>query len=1111
MLVLIKGEINRNVFRFFLMIVALVSTVTIYADNIVPRITQLSVNDGLSNSRVTLLYQDSRGFLWIGTRDGFNRYDGYKFIEYKHNPHDSLSIAGNVIQSVIETNDGNLWIGTKDNGISVWDRKTDKFYNLNNLLPEDMKMSESDILGITKEKDNVWVLTPNFLIKVKQDFSFLKEFTHYNNVFKTENFSSYPLKIRNDKIWMGTKDGLLTFDTLTEKFSRFDIGGVFISDDISDLIFLNDSIIAVSSDSGLKKLNIKSRDFSIIWADDSPMGYVPVNCLAKSKNDVLWIGTHRGVERAKPPYSSHSVFGKDKKWGDKLRNVQIASLLFDKSGILWVGTKNRGVFKVVLSEPKFKSLSKDSDLPFSLDSYNFTAVITDKEGDLWLGTEDNGLYMVNKDFSYSKHFAVNRNLEYSFEDKVCALMENGGEIWIGTPSGIFILNKSTWLIREFDYGGSPEFANLLRHNRINDMLKDRLGDIWIATNFGLYKYDGEKIVSYFEDPDGYSATNSICSDVVNALYEDKQGWIWIGTKKGVNYLRRAGEDFQRICNWEQGSNELSDPDVTSFGESKNNIIWIGTRSGLSFYDKSKLKSSIYSSNNDNLAQTMVCSILIDGYDRLWMGTNKGIYYINADNKIFYFTQEDGLPGYSFNVRAAFRNKSNLYFGGIMGLAFLNTDSLKENVVVPNVVITDVEVLHKGKVIIRYPGEVSEIKFKYKKNSLIKVDFAALEFTQPKHNWYKIKLENFDDDWRQETHKNSVSFSNLSPGVYHLKILGANNDFVWNNDPAELTIYVRPPLWMSGFAYLFYILFGVFIIQLIINFSVRKYRVENKRLREEAENKHKIEEQKETLTKINRSLTDSISYAKRIQEAIIPSEQVFRKIIPEAFVYYGPKDIVSGDFYWAYEKNDKIFVAAIDCTGHGVPGAFMSMVGHGMLRNIVEIRGIECPADVLNYMNEEVISIFKKNSTSKNDGSVFEVNDGMDMVLCVIDKKTKEMEFAGAINPIYIIRDNEILTFKGDRFPVGHNSEKRFHKEVIKLMDGDMIYLFSDGYADQFGGPENKKFKYRRFRHLLLNIHKLPAQDQKAILHQKMEEWMGYSGKKQEQIDDILIIGIKPFV
>jgi serine phosphatase RsbU (regulator of sigma subunit) len=503
--------------------------------------------------------------------------------------------------------------------------------------------------------------------------------------------------------------------------------------------------------------------------------------------------------------------------------------------------------------------------------------------------------------------------------------------------------------------------------------------------------------------------------------------------------------------------------------------------------------------------------MVDDYNRIWIGTNKGIYYINPDNKVFYFTVEDGLPGYSYNVRSAFRHGNTLYFGGVMGLAYLNTGSVKENMVVPNVVITEVEVLHKGEVINKYTGEVTEVEFKYMKNSIIKVSFAALEYTQPENNWYKIKLENYDEDWRRETHNNSVSFSNLSPGVYHLKILGANNDFVWNNTPAGLTIRIKPPLWMTGMAYIFYILFGVFLVQLLINFSVRKYRVENKRLREEAENKHKIEEQKETLSKINRSLTDSISYAKRIQEAIIPSEQVFRTIISEAFVYYGPKDIVSGDFYWAYEKGDKMFVAAFDCTGHGVPGAFMSMVGHGMLRNIVEIRGIECPADVLNLMNEEVTGIFKKNSISGEDSSMFEVNDGMDMVLCVIDKQSKVMEFAGAINPIYIIRDNEILTVKGDRFPIGHNSEKKFHKEAIRLMDGDMIYLFSDGYADQFGGPENKKFKYRRFRHLLLNIHKLPAQDQKAILHQKMEEWMGYNGNRQDQIDDILIIGIKPFV
>ncbi len=1106
-----KGGVTKFSTTWIILLISLFLSGAVRGNSYIPRIKHLSIKDGMSNSRITVIFQDSKGFIWVGTRDGLNRYDGYEFREYKHDPPDSLTIPGNFIHALLETPDGNIWVGTKDNGIAIWDRTTDDFTDLVSVLPEGQTLTEKGILGMSFSDGYVWALTVNYLVRISTDLSEVIEYNHYNNVFKDSKYFNYPVVPRNGNLWIGSKDGLLVFDMQKELFTRYKINGVFFNDDISTLYFRDDTTIVIGCDSGLKILDISNDDMRIVWAEDSNIGYEPVNCVAHDQNNEIWIGTYRGIELSDYPFKTHRIFGKGKKWQKKISNIQVTSMLFDRSGILWVGTRNNGIFKINYSQPKFFSLSAESDQPFILNSYNFTTVFKDKEGALWLGTERDGLYRVDKDFRYAEHFKINFTNDLGFEDRINCLMEGeNGQLWLGTPHGIFKLNKYTGIVREFGYAGSTEFKNLLRNNNINDLIKDRLGDLWIATNFGLYKYNGEKIVSYFEGSGSSEESSGLCSDVINVLHEDKHGWIWIGTKKGINYIKRAGEEFSRICNVPEGPLLISDNDIISFGESRSSdLIWIGTRSGLSYFDKTKFKFGLFSKNK-MLDQTMICDVLPDDYNRLWIGTNKGIFGINTDGKVFVFTEDDGLPGFVFNINSAFKDENYLYFGGVEGLAYLNADSLKENMVIPNVVITDIEVLQKGKIINKYSGEIPEIEFKYQRNTIIKVDFAALEYTQPEHNWYRIKLENYDDDWRDETQVNTVSFSNLSPGKYKLKIMGANNDFVWNNDPTELIITIRPPLWMTGFAYVFYILFGAFIIQLIINFSVRKYRVENKRLREEAENKHRIEAQKEALSKFNKSLTDSISYAKRIQEAIIPSEVVFRSFVPESFVYYGPKDIVSGDFYWTYKNKDKVYVAVVDCTGHGVPGAFMSIVGHGMLRNIIEVQGEEDPAVVLDRMNEEVINVFKKNTMSgtlQNFDS--EVNDGMDMVLCVIDKKNRTLDFAGAYNPMYLIRDNEIFTYKGDRFSIGHNSERKFRRESIQLMNDDIIYVFTDGYADQFGGPDNKKFKYRRFRHLLLNIHKLPMSDQKAILHQKMEEWKNYFDIAQEQVDDMLIIGIKP--
>jgi serine phosphatase RsbU (regulator of sigma subunit) len=336
-------------------------------------------------------------------------------------------------------------------------------------------------------------------------------------------------------------------------------------------------------------------------------------------------------------------------------------------------------------------------------------------------------------------------------------------------------------------------------------------------------------------------------------------------------------------------------------------------------------------------------------------------------------------------------------------------------------------------------------------------------------------------------------------------MASNNDFTWNNQPLELPIVVTPPLWMTKYAYAFYLLLIIFSIQLVINFRIRHYKKANRSLTEKSMDKQKLQEQRKILTHINQNLTDSINYATRIQSAMIPTEKVFRKVLPHSFVYFRPRDLVSGDFYWMHERDNKIFVAVVDCTGHGVPGAFMSIIGMDLLKNIVAGQMEDDPARILEKLSLELDQTLRKNDPSFIDSEA--IKDGMDMAVCVIDRENKTLSFSGAVNGIYLVKNNELHSYKGDRFAIGRITGGKipeYTNNVIPIEEDDMVYLFTDGYVDQFGGAEQKKFKYRRFRHLLLNIHKLHPDDQKAILHQKMEEWRG----EEEQVDDILVVGFK---
>jgi serine phosphatase RsbU (regulator of sigma subunit) len=520
------------------------------------------------------------------------------------------------------------------------------------------------------------------------------------------------------------------------------------------------------------------------------------------------------------------------------------------------------------------------------------------------------------------------------------------------------------------------------------------------------------------------------------------------------------------------------------------------------------KQPVLMPGNSNLANDMIKAVVSDDTNRPWVSTNKGISCLNPDGTVYNFDIVDGLPGYVFNNNSVFKNRSGtLFFGGTDGLCWFHPDSINYNLTQPPLAITNIEVVRKGEKTDSYWSQDKSIEIKYRPFTSVNIEFSALEFTQSSKNRYKVFLQGYDSDWRPVTYDNKVSFSNLLPREYTLKIIASNNDFTWNNEPYELHIFVTPPLWMSNYAFAFYILAVIFIINLFINYRVRHYRKANKELQEKSVNKKQIEAQREVLTRINRSLTDSINYARRIQKAMIPSEKAFSGIFPESFIYLRARDIVSGDFFWYHEKGNKVFVAAVDCTGHGVPGAFMSIIGIDLLKNIVEVQGLESPSEILKTMNEELVrTLHKEQPAGFVDGYV---NDGMDMSLLVIDQKKKILDFSGAYNGFYLIRDDEIFSYKGNRFPVGalrDGESPSFTRKEIQLRKDDIIYLFSDGLPDQFGGPDHKKFKYRRFRLLLLHLHKEEFSDQKHILHQRIEEWMDGDN---EQVDDMLVIGFKP--
>jgi serine phosphatase RsbU (regulator of sigma subunit) len=425
----------------------------------------------------------------------------------------------------------------------------------------------------------------------------------------------------------------------------------------------------------------------------------------------------------------------------------------------------------------------------------------------------------------------------------------------------------------------------------------------------------------------------------------------------------------------------------------------------------------------------------------------------------------------------------------------------------------------GATIKRLDGK-EELVLSYK-DYAFNIYFSALEYTNPSKNRFAYMIEGITDQWIDIGARRFVAFSNLREGNYIFRVKAANNDGVWNETGAEIKIIITPPWYRTMIAWILYVVFFIVFIFLFIRLRERKLIAERENLEHKVQERtaeiqqqkeeieaqrdeielHKIhiEKHRDLLIVQNKQITDSIQYAKRIQTAVLPSSKIIEEYLPDNFIFFKPRDIVSGDFYFIKKVDSTLIMAAIDCTGHGVPGAFMSMLGMTLLNEIVSRKEITRPNQALEELRKHVKEALKQT------GEDNEQKDGMDLAFCAIELSTNMLQFAGAHNPVWIFHEKILIELPADHMPIGiYQKERPFTNQQLQLYKGDIIYLFTDGFMSQFGGPKDEKFKTHRFRKLLTNIHTLPMDKQKDILEKKFDEWKG----SLNQIDDVLVIGIQ---
>jgi serine phosphatase RsbU (regulator of sigma subunit) len=544
-------------------------------------------------------------------------------------------------------------------------------------------------------------------------------------------------------------------------------------------------------------------------------------------------------------------------------------------------------------------------------------------------------------------------------------------------------------------------------------------------------------------------------------------------------------------------------------------IWFNLAdNGLLMVDKQN--KAIHINELNGLLSNTIQSVICDCNNQMVAFSNHGIDLLNIQSlQSDKFEEETGVHNLEPNLNAVYKDKNeNIYFGTSKGIVKINkhkNDSLK-----PNLILTSKRL---------FLNEIDQDKtlFSHKENN-ITFSYAALWYKSSANLLYRYKLEGYDLDWSMETLTRMVTYPKLPHGKYKFMVQVKLSNGTWlGTQNSEFVFTIKPPIWKTTWFIILSIILGIVMIYAFINYRIKmlkrdkdilekevvkrtaeitmqKEEIEAQRDEIEAQRNHVVE-QRDRIEIQNKDITSSIHYASRIQRAVLPPQENFKEFLNEYFIFFIPRDIVSGDFYYLNKKDDRVIVAAADCTGHGVPGAFMSLLGVALLNQIVS----ELPANynaamLLNSLREGIKKALRQ--TGKKD----EAKDGMDISLCVIDKKNFKLEFAGAFNPLLVVRNNELLIYKADKMPIGVyiSDELNFTNHTVELQKDDMIYLYSDGFQDQFGGPNRRKFLPKNLRNLLHEISNLSMEQQKEAIDKVFHDWKG----NEHQIDDILVMGIK---
>jgi len=823
--------------------------------------SRISIEQGLSQSVVNTILQDSQGFLWFGTQDGLNRYDGYDFKVYKNDPNDDQTLSNDWVTSIAEDADGTLWIGTLGGGLNKFDRDSDQFSRYTN-DPEDKNSISNNVVSeiVIDSNGAIWVGTNggglNLFDHESGTFtSYLNDPTNPNSI--SDNGISALLIDQNESFWIGTNGG------------------------------------------GLNQYNPESGTFTPYKNDpEDPFSLSgdDINSLFEDREGVIWVGTEdTGLNRFERDTERFQRFPEDTKDPDSISNQSIAAILEDRSGVLWVGLDGGGLIALDRDTGKYTHYSHDPSNPSSLSSSQIYSIFEDYAGVLWFGSFGGG---VNKyDPSASKFNLIRSNPDEPnglndssiwgiFEDK-------SGVLWIGTFSGgLNRYDRRTGLWRH--YMSDPEDPESVSSNTVMSIAQDSDGMFWIGTwGGGLNRFDPASgkftqydtaplILAILEDPSGLlwiggagglSVMNRATGEMTffednpkapeglsNAIYtidEGRDGVVWVGMLNGgLVGIDLESDTFTQYIHDPEDPSSLSDDIILDVHLDQNDVLWAATVSGL---DRLSPESGTFQHyrEKDGLANNTIYGILEDDEGNLWLSTNNGLSKFNVQDESFTnFDVNDGLQSNEFNQNSFFRSSSGeMFFGGLSGVNSFFPSQVVNNTYIPPIVITDFKLFNESVVIgeespLQKPINVTEsIDLNYT-DDFFSFEFASLHYSAPEENQYAYFMEGLDKDWNYIGSRRFASYTNVPPGEYTFRVRGTNRDGIWNEAGAAINIIITPPFWQTWW---FRVLVAAIVVGGTISFfRLRVRSIETQRKQLALQVKEKTQELTDTLSELKRS-------------------------------------------------------------------------------------------------------------------------------------------------------------------------------------------------------------------------------------------------------------------